>query len=234
VYVSERGVPLFRRGYERQSGVRECFRVPAADLWSAQLGDAAWWPATEVGGTRTDGTESRRVFRRAARPLRCLADHVLGAFCASSVVDGARRTGRTDDDDDCSLVFSFAYERKNEQPAPNDHRTSAAPVLVAEHVDQSLVVVAPVATAPGLQVFDRAVGSWITVEAACGAAPGTALIVFGGAALEHAAGVAACRHRVVDLLGPTNPSSAHHQPRLSLIFELKYASFYTHLRHFGD
>ena len=28
VYANERGLPMFRRGYERQQHIRECFRVP--------------------------------------------------------------------------------------------------------------------------------------------------------------------------------------------------------------
>lgn len=57
-----------------------------------------------------------------------------------------------------------------------------AGINIKQHYDPSLMVVEPIADAPGLEIFDRRSQSWISVEAACVA--GKEVIVFGGQALE--------------------------------------------------
>ena len=41
VYANERGLPMFRRGYERQEHVRECFRVPVSE-------EGQPWPSSQT------------------------------------------------------------------------------------------------------------------------------------------------------------------------------------------
>ena len=167
VYLSERGQPMFSRGYERQQRVRECFRAqasaPAAQPWPNRGARAAW---VDLVGR-----------------LATLADAVLDA--AVGVPSRPR-----DGDDDFSLAYSFLYGVDDGGGNGGDAST-----LVGEHADVSLVVCEPVSRAPGLEVFDAKLRRWLGVEAAC--APGEEVVVFGGKAFEHRTGIAACRHRVV-------------------------------------
>lgn len=79
VYVSERGVPMYRVGYESQDRIRECFRVEVRK------------PLFPVGAE----TEWRKVLR----PLRRIADRVL------STALGSPPNTR----DDFSIAYSFYY-----------------------------------------------------------------------------------------------------------------------------
>lgn len=98
VYVSERGVPMFCRGYERQVGIRECFRVAMADLRSS--GD--WAPSQEA----------KAPWLQALRPLKRIADAALTA-CHDSP--------REDDDEDFSLAFAFCYEAAGDIMQVTEH-----------------------------------------------------------------------------------------------------------------
>ena len=60
VYANERGLPMFRRGYERQQNVRECFRVPVQEEgqpWPSPRTKVCW----------------RRVVDRFPSFIRCAA-----------------------------------------------------------------------------------------------------------------------------------------------------------------
>ncbi|KAJ8611149.1 hypothetical protein CTAYLR_003573 [Chrysophaeum taylorii] len=193
VYVSERGVPMFRVGYEAQARIRECFRIAVAK---------PLWPG-----------ESRAA-RDAIVLFRKLADRVLAA-----AVPRPRRAEEEEVDEDFSVAYAFYYPNTDAYGLDNNG------TLVGPHADPSLVVVAPVADVPGLYVFDPATQSWLSVEIA--ARPRRELVLFSGKALETASrgAIPACVHKVL---------KTSKTPRLSFVFEQKYASFYSHLRHFGD
>lgn len=179
VYANERGLPMFHRGYERQAGVRECFRScdPSLQPWPSKAAERA--TAALVAG------------------LKALADAVLAAALAGR---GAECEGRAPaaidpDDDDFSLTYAFAYGVADGGANGGDGAT-----LVGEHVDVSLVVLEPVARVPGLEVYDAGLRAWLPVEANCD--PGRELVLLGGAAFENATGIPACRHRVVKATPP--------------------------------
>jgi len=86
VYVSERGVPMFRKGYEEQLGLRECFRVAYADV---SRSDGAWCV----------DEKSAETWRRLLVPLKRIADAALRACVREEKMD----------DDDFSLAFAFRY-----------------------------------------------------------------------------------------------------------------------------
>ena len=173
VYLSERGQPMFARGYERQARVRECFRSQAA------APEAQPWPSREARGAWVD-----LVGR-----LGALADAVLD----TALGDGPRPEGGRSED--FSLAYSFLYGVDD-----GGANGGCRGTLVGEHADVSLVVVEPVSRVPGLEVFDRGLRRWVRVEEA--AAPGEELVLFGGKALEHWTGIPACRHRVVKCAPP--------------------------------
>mmetsp|Transcript_1968 Transcript_1968/g.5975 ORF Transcript_1968/g.5975 Transcript_1968/m.5975 type:complete len:277 (+) Transcript_1968:1945-2775(+) len=188
VYANERGLPMFRRGYERQEGVRECFRAPVC-------GGGQPWPSRDA----------RDAWAALEKTAARLADAVLEA-----ALPGWREEGAGASDDDFSLAYCFRYG-----PADGGANGGDAETLVGAHADVSLVVVEPVASVPGLEVFDLASRRWLAVEDA--APRGKALVVFGGKAFAAATGLAACEHRVVKL------SSS---PRLSWLYEQKYGAFF--------
>jgi len=81
VYANERGLPMFRRGYERQQNVRECFRVPVQE-------EGQPWPSSRT----------KVCWRRVIRRFQALSDALLEA-----VVPGHERG------EDFSLAYCFRY-----------------------------------------------------------------------------------------------------------------------------
>ena len=81
VYANERGLPMFRRGYERQENIRECFRVPVKE-------EGQPWPSPRT----------KACWRRVVDRFRGLADALLEA-----VVPGHERG------EDFSLAYCFRY-----------------------------------------------------------------------------------------------------------------------------
>jgi len=81
VYANERGLPMFRRGYERQENVRECFRVPVQE-------EGQPWPSPQA----------KVCWRRVITRFQALSDALLEA-----VVPGHERG------EDFSLAYCFRY-----------------------------------------------------------------------------------------------------------------------------
>ena len=81
VYANERGLPMFRRGYERQKNVRECFRVPVNE-------EGQPWPSSQT----------KVCWRRVIKRFQAVADALLEA-----VVPGHERG------EDFLLAYCFRY-----------------------------------------------------------------------------------------------------------------------------
>ncbi len=81
VYANERGLPMFRRGYERQENIRECFRVPVKE-------EGQPWPSSRT----------KVCWRRVITRFQAVADALLEA-----VVPGHERG------EDFSLAYCFRY-----------------------------------------------------------------------------------------------------------------------------
>ena len=81
VYANERGLPMFRRGYERQENVRECFRVPVNE-------EGQPWPSSQT----------KVCWRRVIRRFQALADALLEAAAPGH-----------DKGEDFSLAYCFRY-----------------------------------------------------------------------------------------------------------------------------
>jgi len=81
VYANERGLPMFRRGYERQENIRECFRVPVQE-------EGQPWPSSQT----------KVCWRRVITRFQALADALLEA-----AAPGHERG------EDFSLAYCFRY-----------------------------------------------------------------------------------------------------------------------------
>ena len=81
VYANERGLPMFRRGYERQENIRECFRVPVQE-------EGQPWPSSQT----------KVCWRRVITRFQALADALLEA-AAPGHAKG----------EDFSLAYCFRY-----------------------------------------------------------------------------------------------------------------------------
>ena len=81
VYANERGLPMFRRGYERQENIRECFRVPVNEAGQP-------WPSSQT----------KVCWRRVIRRFQALADALL------EVAAPGHERG-----EDFSLAYCFRY-----------------------------------------------------------------------------------------------------------------------------
>ena len=111
--------------------------------------------------------------------------------------------------EDFSLAYCFRYGVEDGGANGGSSKT-----LVGEHADVSLVVVEPVSSVAGLEVYDLCLKRWVCVESMC--TPGQELVVFVGRALSRISGLPALRHRVVKA----------GRARLSFLFEQKYAAFF--------
>ena len=81
VYANERGLPMFRRGYERQQNVRECFRVPVNE-------EGQPWPSSQT----------KVCWRRVITRFQALADALLDLAAPGH-----------DKGEDFSLAYCFRY-----------------------------------------------------------------------------------------------------------------------------
>ena len=81
VYANERGLPMFRRGYERQQNVRECFRVPVNEAGQP-------WPSSQT----------KVCWRRVITRFQALADVLLDLAAPGH-----------DKGEDFSLAYCFRY-----------------------------------------------------------------------------------------------------------------------------
>ena len=81
VYANERGLPMFRRGYERQEHVRECFRVPVNEAGQP-------WPSPQA----------KACWRRVVDRFRSLSDALLDLAAPGH-----------DKGEDFSLAYCFRY-----------------------------------------------------------------------------------------------------------------------------
>ena len=81
VYANERGLPMFRRGYERQENIRECFRVPVQE-------EGQPWPSSQT----------KVCWRRVIKRFQALADALLDLAAPGH-----------DKGEDFSLAYCFRY-----------------------------------------------------------------------------------------------------------------------------
>jgi isopenicillin N synthase-like dioxygenase len=205
VYISEKGVPMWKTGYELCDDIREAYRINCGAI------DDAPWPTTEARQSWLKGME---VCRRVCDV--CL-DMIVG-------YTPKRRTAG-----DFSVLYAMHYfnDESSKEARQSGHVTGVADVTinVKEHVDPSLFVLEPfLAETEGLQVFCQSTHRWITcdgpsspIHSALGANE-TAMVLFLGKALaaNTQERLTPTLHRVI-----ASPHS-----RRTLIYEQKYEEFF--------
>lgn len=236
VYVSERGVPMYRLGYERcEDQVRQVFRVAGGNP------DAVTWPTTD----------DRNLWRQGLGLCRHICDAALDLLLQSPkarehdvsmpssswwTCRGSKRPGSG------SSSWSGKNERSNNRSTPERSgdfsvlyimhyfnngvsvgSDKASKIAVKQHVDPSLLVLEPFLCqhTTGLQVWDRHGSRWMDCDGPRSpAAPlwkdHEVLLLFVGKALATACGMEPTLHRVV----------CGDQPRRAVIYEQKYEEFF--------
>ncbi|CAM9332180.1 unnamed protein product [Ectocarpus sp. 12 AP-2014] len=168
------------------------------------------------GGSSTDGMDGGACHRQ-----RFVCSEIQ-----DETGDGCSRDSCDDDShDDFSVSYALRYPNEFADPALEQED-----LTVGEHVDPSLFVAEPCCGVEGLEICDRASGSWLPVEAVCAglgsdggrslaAAEGRELILFGGKALERAT-----EGRVLG--APHRVRRGDLGRRHCFIYEQKYAEFF--------
>ena len=220
VYISEKGIPMWKVGYEfcADDGVREAFRVPAG--WP----DGVVYPSSSV----------RSKWIRALALCRYICDRALQVALTLPKIQARhgsqsscwKHTDYSSQDQqplpdrsgDYSVLYAMHYFNKKKAP----YRDGNVPINVKQHVDPSLFVLEPfLAEEPGLQVLSQ--GRWIACDGP--ASPihdiltdnQTAMVLFVGNALSrHLPSVQPTMHRVI----------ASQQQRRTVIYEQKYQEYF--------
>jgi hypothetical protein len=219
VYVSEKGVPMYRLGYELcEDRVREVFRVAAGSP------DDQRWPPSDV----------RETWLRCLGLMRHITDTALHLLLDDPSQIRDRPYGKssswmkdryaqskvgslTDRSGDFSVLYAMHYfnDSNAELPQPG--------VAVKAHVDPSLLVLEPFLFpyTTGLQVWDRENDCWIDCDGPTSPAfhlwrDHEVCLLFAGKALASQTGMQPTLHRVV----------TGDVPRRTVIYEQKYEELF--------
>ena len=174
-YVSERGVPMYRLGYEHCDSIREAFRVHCGSP------DSQPWPCSS----------SRRKWLRGMCLCRYICDvalHLTLGYTVKTCSTGsgahswktepeqddkvsyfAREHGTLPDrKGDYSVMYAMHYFNNNassHRDLPVLVEDDGVPLNVKSHVNPSLFVLEPyLATVEGLQVRPTESNEWMTVD----------------------------------------------------------------------
>lgn len=209
VYLSEKGVPMYRLGYElSDDGVREFFRVAAAEPDDPPLenGQEAWLRGLGLCRHVTD-TALDLLVTQPRRQKRA----------GSGATSWTRQRPSTPNrPGDFSVLYAMNYFNRPDIPLPQDG------IALKQHVDPSLLVMETVLNldTPGLQVWDKQTSKWLDCDGPKSPAhlfPDQCVsLIFGGKALAAHSSIEPTLHRVV----------AGHCQRRTVIYEQKYEEFY--------
>jgi isopenicillin N synthase-like dioxygenase len=241
VYVSEKGVPMYKLGYElAEDGVREFYRMAASkDVDDCQsLPDDAyhqlWRQGMGVCRHVTDTALDLLTRDLPNAPERRKRPESGSATWNSPVPLAPRvRPG------DYSVLYAMHYFNDNADAKGNGNDE----IALGAHVDPSLLVMEPFLSpdSRGLQVWDRVGGNWMDCDGpdspclhlapdtdpdtntSCSERQGhehprqqVVSLLFGGRALAAHTGIEATLHRVV----------AGSRNRRAVIYEQKYEEFF--------
>ena len=212
-YVSEKGIPMYKLGYEKtEDGVREIFRMAAGQP------KAVTWPSPRIQNTWSTGLGLMRHVTDTALDLliatagnkRIKKRVNSGSSAWQNDVDLRERPG------DFSLLYVMHYFNNSTATLP-EHGIAVKP-----HVDPSLLVLEPFLCpyTRGLQVWDRTKNTWMDCdgpnsEIVCSF--GKVMLLFAGKGLQDAVPeIQPTSHRVV----------AGDRPRRTVIYEQKYEEFF--------
>lgn len=226
VYVSEKGVPMWKTGYELcEDGVREAFRVAAGSPddgpWPSETARETWLKGVALCRhicdcalklTIDNATDVRK------RPGSGGASWKKADYCQTPVGQMADRRG------DYSVLYAMHYF--NQTDTPFMEQDGDIRISVKQHVDPSLFVLEPfLADQPGLQVFSQ--GEWVTCDGPNSPIHGAldddqmGMVLFVGRAFS----------KTVAKDGNSVPPTLHRvitagRRRTTMIYEQKYEEFF--------
>lgn len=249
VYVSERGIPMYRLGYEHCDSIREVYRVHCGSP------DSQPWPSSS----------SRQAWLRGLCVCRYICDVALkltlgydpstrfGSGVASWKGDGSDLNRRApyfsmpegslpDRKGDYSVHYAMHYFNAS-HPPPNfltdDDDDTNTLLNVKTHVDPSLFVLEPyLAKVEGLQIRPTGSDYWVTIDGSSSKIQESLLgadvhpmVLFVGRAFAQVAktkcnrNISPTLHRVI---APSRRNDNHGQPerRIVTIYEQKYEEFF--------
>jgi hypothetical protein len=183
LYRNEKGLPMYRLGYERCDDTREAFRVhggcPDSQRWESSAGRAAFLTALSLCRSICDaaltltmsGDNEGRTLKRSRGGLKWTTGD-----CGSDGSDGGNddnsnsTSSLPEREGDYSVMYAMRYftDEKSRQIIIDKGLYGSednAELSVKEHVDPSLFVLEPyLALMPGLQVYDTHLKAWITCD----------------------------------------------------------------------
>jgi hypothetical protein len=251
-YVSERGVPMYKLGYEFcEDGVREVFRIAAGEP------DTVIWPPAH-GSTTSHAHEinndelalTKSIWTRGLGLLRHVTDAALDLLLQCKNDNGTTpqqrrqnrphsgaatwwhsvQPGRAHESrpGDFSVLYAMHYFNTD------DEGTVAPGIAVKAHVDPSLLVIEPFlcTTTTGLQVWDRTLNgdshdAWMDCDG-----PNSPLHGLVQNALRNGKELMLLfSGKALSATLPSIEPTLHRvvsgsQPRRTIIYEQKYAEFY--------
>lgn len=168
VYISEKGVPMWKEGYEfcADDGVREAFRVAAGSpdgvpyptpnsrlKWLRGLALCRHVCDKALQLSLLDNNDNQQQQKLRKRPTSGSSSWKKNASSSQPVPD---RSG------DYSVLYAMHYFNNNDGKT-TPYKDGNVQINVKQHVDPSLFVLEPfLADEPGLQVFSQ--GKWITCD----------------------------------------------------------------------
>jgi hypothetical protein len=224
VYLSERGVPMWKLGYERsEDGIREFFRVHTGCV------DDQPWPypsSDEFRSAWLQGVGLCRHVCDTALELCCSKDETIrphprpssGKSTWTSTKYSQTPIGKiADRSGDFSVLYAMHYFNQSHLGKEDDSEFN---INVKQHVDPSLFVLEPFLCQEGrgLQVFDPCCSQWIDCDGPYSPVHGQSVMCLfvGKAFARHCPSVQPTLHRVV--------ASTH--SRRSIIYEQKYEEYW--------
>jgi hypothetical protein len=232
VYLSEKGVPMWKLGYEKsEDGIREFFRIHGACVDEAfeKLACVDWPCAGSF----------RETWLRGLALCRHVCDEALH-LCLDSVPSRARPSSGprawastkysqtpigelVDRKGDFSVLYAMHYFNETDLGRASDDDNAV--IALKQHVDPSLCVLEPflAANCPGLQVLDQATNRWIDCDGPNSPVASHVTdkeelmcLFVGRAFCQHCPEVQPTLHRVV----------SSNQSRRSIIYEQKYEEYF--------
>jgi hypothetical protein len=253
-YVSERGIPMYKLGYELcEDNVREVFRI--APGMCSQQDSSVTWPLSSRKLLDNETNDSRvnteSIWTRAVGLLRHTTDAVLDLLLQHQQVTNCDDIGVSNNPEQVQQrrlhSNASSWWNMNKNNVPKQHRPGDYSVLYAmhyfnegsvvepgvsvkEHVDPSLLVIEPFTctTTSGLQIWDRVSNNaWIDCDG-----PNSPLHQLVLNTLQQ-------REEIMLLFVgkafseavPSIPPTLHRvvtglHPRRTIIYEQKYSEFY--------
>ena len=226
VYISERGVPMWKTGYELCDDIREAFRVHCGAV------DDQPWPTTQSRQSWLQGMALCRHICDVCLDLIVGYDAKVRPYSGGHTWtkrDYSHRDEIAQRHGDFSVLYAMHYFNDEvshvARQSGNVTGTTDTTINVKEHVDPSLFVLEPfLAKTEGLQVFCQKKNQWITcdgpkspIHSVLSNDESAMVLILGKALAANTHGITPTLHRVI----------ATPYRRRTMIYEQKYQEFFS-------